>query len=160
MWQKVSQWLSLLYKFTYKFIYFLFLSDKGPTLETFDHTIRIGSTPTFLYFDLYLHTQPKQPTTIITLTVSLLNSQVIVGKYDDILPWPVNPRFTFTLLDQRDSARDRRNITVSFDPHWIARPTPERQLGKGARKFVLQSVACSEPYSKNDALFIRFLVKT
>ena len=24
-------------------------------LETLDHTIRIGSTPTFLYFDLYLH---------------------------------------------------------------------------------------------------------
>ena len=24
-------------------------------LETLDHTIRIGSTPTFLYFDLYLN---------------------------------------------------------------------------------------------------------
>ena len=24
-------------------------------LETSDHTIRIGSTPTFLYFDLYLY---------------------------------------------------------------------------------------------------------
>ena len=36
------------------FIYFLFLSDEGPILETLDHTIRIGSTPTFLYFDLYL----------------------------------------------------------------------------------------------------------
>ena len=24
-------------------------------LETLDHTIRIGSTQTFLYFDLYLH---------------------------------------------------------------------------------------------------------
>ena len=24
-------------------------------LETLDHTIRIGSTPTVLYFDLYLH---------------------------------------------------------------------------------------------------------
>ena len=36
-------------------IYFLFLSDEGPMLETLDHTIRIGSTPTFLYFDLYLH---------------------------------------------------------------------------------------------------------
>ena len=24
-------------------------------LETLDHTIRIGSTRTFLYFDLYLH---------------------------------------------------------------------------------------------------------
>ena len=32
----------------------LFLSDEGPMLETLDHTVRIGSTPTFLYFDLYL----------------------------------------------------------------------------------------------------------
>ena len=28
---------------------------KGRTLQTLDHTIRIGSTPTFLYFDLYLY---------------------------------------------------------------------------------------------------------
>ena len=28
-----------------------FLSDEGPTLETIDFTIRIGSTPTFLYLD-------------------------------------------------------------------------------------------------------------
>ena len=27
----------------------------GPTLETLDFTIRIGSTPTFSYFDLYLY---------------------------------------------------------------------------------------------------------
>ena len=27
-------------------------SDEGPTLETLDFSIRIGSTPTFLYFDL------------------------------------------------------------------------------------------------------------
>ena len=33
----------------------VFLSDEGPMLETLDHTIRIGSTPTFLYFDLYLY---------------------------------------------------------------------------------------------------------
>ena len=32
-----------------------FLSDEGPMLEMLDHTIRIGSTPTFLYFDLYLY---------------------------------------------------------------------------------------------------------
>ena len=30
------------------------LSDEGPMLETLDYTIRIDSTPTFLYFDLYL----------------------------------------------------------------------------------------------------------
>ena len=33
----------------------MFLSDEGPTLETLDYTIRIRSTPTFLYFDLYLY---------------------------------------------------------------------------------------------------------
>ena len=48
-------YLSLLYKFTRFSIYFLFLSDEGPMLETIDYTIRIGSTPTFLYFDLYLY---------------------------------------------------------------------------------------------------------
>ena len=48
-------WLSLLYKLTRFFIYFLFLSDKELTLDTLDYTIRIGSTPTFLYFDLYLY---------------------------------------------------------------------------------------------------------
>ena len=34
---------------------FLSLSDEGPMLETLDYTIRIGSTPTFLYFDLHLY---------------------------------------------------------------------------------------------------------
>ena len=29
-----------------------FLSDEGPMLETSDRAIRIGSAPTFLYFDL------------------------------------------------------------------------------------------------------------
>ena len=33
-----------------------FLSDEGATLETLEFTIRIGNTPTFLYFDLYLYT--------------------------------------------------------------------------------------------------------
>ena len=28
-------------------------------LETLDYTIRIGSTPTFLYFDLYLYYTPE-----------------------------------------------------------------------------------------------------
>ena len=39
----------------YTHIHLLFLSDDGPTLEKLDCTIRIGSTPTFLYFDLYLY---------------------------------------------------------------------------------------------------------
>ena len=58
--------VSLLYKFTRFFIYFLFLSDEGPTLKTLDFTIRIGSTPTFLYFDLKpFSTLPMQHTMFI-----------------------------------------------------------------------------------------------
>ena len=37
------------------FFFFFFLSNEGPMLETLDYTIRISSTPTFLYFDLYLY---------------------------------------------------------------------------------------------------------
>ena len=33
-----------------------FLSDEGQMHETLDFTFRIGSTPTFSYFDLYLYT--------------------------------------------------------------------------------------------------------
>ena len=46
---------SLAYIHLFIYLFFLFLSDEGPTLETIDYTIRIGSTPTFLYFDLYLY---------------------------------------------------------------------------------------------------------
>ena len=36
------------------YIYPIFFSvTKGPTLETLDFTFYIGSTPNFLYFDLY-----------------------------------------------------------------------------------------------------------
>ena len=35
---------------------YVFLSDKEPTVKTLDFTIRIGSTPTFFYFDSYLDT--------------------------------------------------------------------------------------------------------
>ena len=34
----------------------VYRSDEEPTLETLEFTFHIGSTPTFLYFDLYLNT--------------------------------------------------------------------------------------------------------
>ena len=39
-------------------------------LETLDHTIRIGSTPTFLYFDLYLHSACLRSTLRLTLSAT------------------------------------------------------------------------------------------
>ena len=50
MWQKVSQ------SGERNNIFCLFIfCFSGPMLKTLDHTIRIGSTPIFLYFDLYLY---------------------------------------------------------------------------------------------------------
>ena len=34
-------------------------------LETLDHTIRIGSTPTFLYFDLYFIYCRRRPNSLL-----------------------------------------------------------------------------------------------
>ena len=34
----------------------MIFSGEGPTFKTLDFTFHIGSTPTFLYFDLYLNT--------------------------------------------------------------------------------------------------------
>ena len=38
--------------------------DESPTLETLDFTIRIGSTASFLYFDLHMNTAYMQHTTL------------------------------------------------------------------------------------------------
>ena len=46
--QCIYMYIYTLYIYIHVYIY------EGPMLETLDHTIRIGSTLTFLYFDLYL----------------------------------------------------------------------------------------------------------
>ena len=67
-------------------------------LETLDHTIRIGSTPTFLYFDLYLHSAyPAHYVYFIVIIIGLGSRNLVVSQrlfpavifrccYVDILP--------------------------------------------------------------------------
>ena len=43
-----------------------------PTLETLDFTFYIGSTPTFLYFDLYLHTANAAHYVYLTKYIDLI----------------------------------------------------------------------------------------
>ena len=52
----------------------LFISDEGPMLETLDFTIRIGSTPTFLYFDLYLYSAYAAHYVYFTLMLLLFSN--------------------------------------------------------------------------------------
>ena len=62
--------------YIYIYIYHLFLSDEGPMLETLDYTIRIGSTPTFLYFDLYLYS--AYAAHFVYISPSLVPMQVLI----------------------------------------------------------------------------------
>ena len=58
-------WLSPLYKFTRFFIYFLFLSDEGPMLETLDYILSVLAVHRPLYISISISTLPTQQTAFI-----------------------------------------------------------------------------------------------
>ena len=106
--------------------------------------------------------QKRFPATTIQFSNLLLlflsSFQVQVGEYDSIHKWPIYPRYTFTLLDQRDEHKDRKDISAHFEPQSISRPCADRQLGKGARRFVLQEDICASTYCKDNTVFLKFNV--
>lgn len=81
-----------------------------------------------------------------------------MGQFDSIQKWPMYPKYIFTLLDQRDQFTDRKDISVIFEPQIITRPSADRQLGKGARRFVLQEDIRDSCYCKDDVVFLKFEV--
>ena len=50
-------------------------------LETLDYTIRIGSTPTFLYFDLLSKSSAVNAMMIVSLQVDLTRKEVNIDDY-------------------------------------------------------------------------------
>lgn len=84
--------------------------------------------------------------------------KVQAGEYDSILKWPIYPRYSFTLLDQRDQHKDRKDICAYFEPQRITRPRADRNLGKGARRFVLQEDIRDSTYCKDDVVYLKFEV--
>ena len=62
-------------KFSFIFFPNLFPPDEGPTLETLDFTIRIGSTPAFSYFDVYLYSTYAAHCVYICSSIACLDVQ-------------------------------------------------------------------------------------
>ena len=64
----------------------MFLSDEAPTLEMLDFTIRIGSTPTFSYFDFYLDSWHVEHYPILsqTLQFAAVSKSSLNKMYFDI----------------------------------------------------------------------------
>ena len=61
-----------------------FVREKQPTLETLDFAFHFGSSPTFLYFDLYLNT-------CLRSTLRLLYNRLLI-KHINLLYLLLTPR--------------------------------------------------------------------
>ena len=104
----------------------LFLSDEGPMLETLDYTIRIGSTPTILYFDLYyVWSFTWLPwTCILPISFSILDTASIL--------WLAGSEFGLFYFYIRHGRHLAGNIlrnqksTFAFAKIWKAKIQPKR----------------------------------
>ena len=75
-------------------------------LETLDYTIRIGSTPTFLYFDLYLYSAYAAHRHYVYSIVTIYNTVaihlIIVGlmlQLQLLLPLVVTSCYFYSITD-------------------------------------------------------------
>ena len=78
------------------------LFDEGPMLETLDYTIRIGSTPTFLYFDLLLLTDYKKERWRIRNAESWLSGTSMILK-QSLVVWLANIVSAASVFLKKDS---------------------------------------------------------
>ena len=105
-----------------------------------------------MVLDVYLNGATEHSKNYISVYLRLLP-----GDYDVLLPWPLRNVFTFTLIDQQDSLRDRQNISLSVIPNdhrALMKPSNEGNGGYGFKKFVSREILRTRKYIKDDTIFI------
>lgn len=84
---------------------------------------------------------------------------VMKGKFDALLPWPIQQRVEFTLIDQQDDPSKRQDVVMFFitDSSWpsSARPTAHRNEGRGFPRFVSHKILKTRRYIVHDTLFLQ-----
>ena len=103
-------WLSLLYKFTRFFIYFLFLSDEGPLLETLDYSIVLAVHQPF-YISICISTLPTQHTTFISKEKSFAQLKEILKAHVEPKPLVIAERFCFHQRSQQEIESFQEYVT-------------------------------------------------
>ena len=85
------------------------------------------------------------------------------SDHDAILSWPFNKSFTFTLIDQQDNEKQRKNIKRTVTPRGeqkcVERPKDLANLANGYAKFVSHTTLETRKYIKDDTVFITVSVK-
>ena len=92
---------------------------------------------------------------------------LMVGEYDDILPWPFSKKITFTIIDQNEDLKERQNYTGYLSPSTqqfagqVREIFSERPGGKKMvlevmlRRFLSHKVLKTRQYIVNDTLFLQ-----
>ena len=92
---------------------------------------------------------------------------LMVGEYDDILPWPFSKKITFTIIDQNEDLKERQNCTDYLSPSKQKLPGKVREIFSerpGGKKMVLDLMLChfishkvlkTRQYIVNDTLFLQ-----
>ncbi|XP_033102352.1 TNF receptor-associated factor 4-like [Anneissia japonica] len=84
------------------------------------------------------------------------------GEYDALVPYPFTHRVTFSLIDQCQDPKARRNISYSIKPNpckenkpFLGRPQGERNASFGTQKFVPLHTLKTLDYIRDDTMFIK-----
>ena len=85
---------------------------------------------------------------------------LMVGEYDDILPWPFSKKITVTLIDQNEDLKERKNITKYLSPSehvWeeIFSRRPTSELRGEILRFSPYGELQTGRYFANHTLFIQ-----
>ena len=70
----------------------------------------------------------------------------------------MNPKFTFTLIDQNPDSKQSKDLVAPFVPQVIMSPTREKHHGKGATKFIAISELMNSTFIKDDTIYVKFSV--
>ena len=92
------------------------------------------------------------------------------GEYDDILPWPFSTNIMFTIIDQNEDIRQRKNITKSMSPRglrwfgdmvFLERPGEKiKEVKSEPLMAISQETLQTRRYILNDTLFLQVDVET
>ena len=92
---------------------------------------------------------------------------LMVGEYDDMLPWPFSKKITFTIIDQNKDLKERKNYTGYLSPSTQQFAGKVREIFSerpGGKKMVLElmlwhfishKVLKTRQYIVNDTLFLQ-----
>ena len=85
--------------------------------------------------------------------------RIMKSDYDAMLQWPFHKKVTFTLIDQQQEEKDKKNIVRSFiaDPKLknFKMPVAVCNYGHGLTKFVSHTDLRTRRYVVDDTIFIQ-----